>query len=344
MVVKFGANSEPNQTRLIPFESEQAFLSLGFKWSWVEDVSQDVITSSIVATEKITANATRFPSGILFKIEAAPALFITTVDPAPSRDQQYAKYVDTLDDLKQSNYRYDHVAILPIAFYYSHGDTLAAPKTQTTPTTPATGNSVTCAGAGTTVNGLVTICQDTEVALSTNSKLKATKVNNGDVDLQFISKDGQNMSGVVRIGETVGFESIPDKLNYSIQFASYQGVAQSGKPAVQIIIQALPFDPSGCNRNDGGFGEYYICSGYSYTDPNSGLIVEIKSATNGAASIVVPNSPDFVANKLQAITIKNGEWLDVHYTKAAFGLQGEVRIELVSAQNNIARLKITTRL
>ncbi len=342
LVVKFGNNFEPNH-RLISFESEEAFLSLGFKWKWVEDVSQDVITSSMVATEKITANATRFPSGILFKIETSPALFVTAIDPEQSRDQQYAKYVDRLEDLEQFNYRYDHVAILPFIFYYSHGDTLAAPKKITTPVGLVPINAVTCAGANTTVSGLVTICQDTEVALSVNAKLKAVNVNSNNMDLQFISSDGQNMGGVIKIGSEVGYQSLVDKLIYSIKFVSYQGTAQSGKPAVQVIISTQPFDTRGCDRNEAG-GEYYICEGYSYTHAESGLMIQVKSISNSTASITVPNSPDFAGSKSQPVTISVGQSLEVSYIESNFGLQRKAVIELISAQNGIARFKITTTL
>jgi len=112
--------------RAYPIESEEAFLSIGYAFNQIEDVTEDVLSSFLTATT-IIRGPEDVPAGLIFKYPDDPSVYILVEE-----DGELTKrHIETMEEL-ESLYRGDRLAILPTTSVFANS---AGSSVSSVPTT-----------------------------------------------------------------------------------------------------------------------------------------------------------------------------------------------------------------
>lgn len=355
LVTNFTAGGVEGQTTLVPFDSVDAITKNGFLWSWVEDVSQSVINKHVISTEKIKANVNFYPAGVLFKIEASPILFITRPDKENRQDGQYAELITTLDNLKQREYRYDHIPVLSIGFYYDMPEVFSA-KQNGTYLNDQTGNQGTSVGtdivcsdnAPATQDPKVwVVCPGTTMRTSEKRSLRVKSISGSQVVLESYTSMGTGDDYIAPLGIASYVQYNEDSYSYQVtlKYLAGLGVASSGKQAAQIEISVFGVD--NCDRATYGYGEneFSICAGrYEMHNP-SGVNIKVESFGGDTATIkpmVVVDRGNNILVDSPSMTVPLGLSYRFNYKDPITSVIHTMEIEPVSIVGNYAvHLKVT---
>lgn len=125
-----------------PIGSEGAFRGLGYDFSWIEDVSADVI-AKYQRAQGITG-PTDVPNAVVFKYPGDPKVYLLE----NQNGQRVRRHIQSLTELRR-RYRADRIVTLPVTRIFSDGTPVrettpapapapSAPPPATTPRTPNT--------------------------------------------------------------------------------------------------------------------------------------------------------------------------------------------------------------
>src|SRR3989339_676177 len=94
--------------RLHQFLTENSFLGNGYRWEWIEDVSNEVILQYTKDDEIQDPNEK--PENVVLKYDNSPEVFIIKKD---NNGNEYEEYIKSMDDLEKLDYREDRIIVLP---------------------------------------------------------------------------------------------------------------------------------------------------------------------------------------------------------------------------------------
>lgn len=297
LVSKYSANGQSFTTTLIPFDSERAFLDNGYQWNWIEDVAQSVITNTPISGNTITADWKYFPAGVLYKHPGSSALYLTRIGGGlvPSRG-----YVGSLDDLRNIQYRFDHVPNFPTWFPLTDTGPISGTINNSNPT-QSTGpqDAATCADTNIAQSGSILICQGTTIRVNSFMSIRASVVSATEIVISLIKNSGSTQVWTIPVGQgkTGVFFEDPNN-NFSISYDQYAFSSVRNKPVAYLRLTTAAIGSSSNNSNTNNTTQN--CQSYSGQDSTYGLC---------ANNTVYHNSNDV----LLTLVSYTDEWATVSY-------------------------------
>lgn len=291
LVTKYSPNGQLGPTTLVPFDSEQAFKSNGYQWSWVEDVAQSVITNTPISAFSITADWRYYPAGVLFKLANSSALYLTRSE---SGKTPYNEYVGSLDELKNRRYRFDRVPNFPDTFFSV--DTFGlVPIGSQTPATSGPEDGAVCNDSDTVTSGSVMLCQGTTVRVTSFMKAKVAAVTPTEVVVTLTKNGGSSQTWTIPVGQTkssvffedpnntfgITFEkqAVSSRYNKSVAFLKLVTTAAvTSKPAQTPVSDK-------CQNRTGEDGSYDVCVDNTIYQTNNLATFKIISYTSESVTL-----------------------------------------------------------
>lgn len=258
--------------KLVPFATENAFLGNGYKWEWVEDVSESVIDKYITDAE-ISSTQTQ-PSGTLFKYEDSPEVYVVKL--VNGEKQKY--HIKSVDELRNLGYRADRIAILSPERMLKDTDT--APSSTITTTTTTT--SITTTTTTTQIancsdlnnnDGTFLVCKDktlTHVRSGIKVKVNSISSSQAAVSVTQLGYGGIPQTGgyALIFGEETTLATF-DNLNIEYKLSASRADDASGK--VRITFRTVAVNVV-CNDVTGDVdGNQQLCLNKSYTHKDSNI-------------------------------------------------------------------------
>lgn len=291
LVSKYSANGQSYLTTLIPFESERAFLENGYQWSWVEDVAQSVITNTPISGNTITHDWRYFPAGVLYKHPGSSALYLTRIGGGlvPSRG-----YVGSLDDLRNIQYRFDHVPNFPTWFPLTDTGPISGTINNSNPT-QSTGpqDAATCSDNNNIQTGSFWICEGTTIRVSSYLRVKVAVVSASEIVVSLIKNGGSTQVWTIPVGQTktgVFFED-PNN-NFSISYDQYGFSSARNKSVVYLRLSSTAINNSNtnntaqnCQSYSGQDGIYALCNNNTVYHNSTDVLLTLVGFTNEWATI-----------------------------------------------------------
>lgn len=290
LVSKYSPNGQSYATTLIPFDSERAFLDNGYQWSWVEDVAQSVINNTPISGYTITADWKYFPAGVLYKHPGSSALYLTRIGGGliPSR-----AYVGSLDDLRNIQYRFDHVPNFPTWFPLTDTGPVSGTinNNNSNPTGPQ--DSAVCTDSNNIQTGSILICQGATIRVNSYLRIKVAVVSASEAVVSLIKNGGSTQVWTVPVGQSKSGVFFEDPNNtFSLSYDQYAFSSVLNKPVAYLRIANTAVTTNtnnstgqNCQSYSGQDSTYALCSNNTVYHNNNDVLLTLVSYTDEWATI-----------------------------------------------------------
>ncbi len=320
LVSKYSANGQSLINTLIPFDSERAFLENGYQWSWVEDVSQSVISNTPISGYTITADWKYFPAGVLYKHPGSSALYLTRIGGGliPSRG-----YVGSLDDLKNLGYRYDHVPNFPTWFPLTDTGSISGTTNNTnlgTQTGPQ--DSALCTDTNTTQSGSIVLCQGTTVRINPYVSMRLSVLSASEAVVSLIKNGGSTQVWTIPLGQSKSGVFFEDPNNtFTLWYDQYAFSSVKGKGVAYLRLNTAATSANSNNQNNsntnnttancqsynGQDATYALCANNTVYHSNNDVLLTVSSYSNDWVTVMYRAGHPGSAAEAGTLTIRSSQ-------------------------------------